>query len=60
VRKPGDVQEPPIVDGSYFDINKEDGGNSQQQVTNEPPKFDWTGRRRGNPICNLIGFFRYS
>ena len=36
---PGNVQNPPVVDSSYFD--------SQQRVTNEPPKFDWNSRRRG-------------
>lgn len=43
---PGNVQNPPVVDGSYFD--------SQQRVTNEPPKFDWTSRRRGWPRLSVV------
>jgi hypothetical protein len=44
LQTPGNIQNPPVVEGSYFDSS----ANSQQRVTNEPPKFDWTSRRRAN------------
>ncbi|CAG2106617.1 unnamed protein product, partial [Medioppia subpectinata] len=40
---PGNVQNPPVVETSYFDSS----GNNQQ-VINNPQRFDWTSRRRGN------------